>query len=247
MLYFKHPIRFYKVKLLPLLKQFWHFVRSKKRFWLSILIFVLLGLLLLYEYYAGTYEKSHTYILAFIYVISMLFWHVLKIRHWFKTFIDFMGLEQLFSNSGVFRFYVSAGSAFLISSYLLLGSSNADIPPGLQFSIIPVTATLGGLVIAGANNSKLSTPSRNELLRVSQNFIVATLSFIFFTATFSLANIGPQIDPNMFPPGEVERIRFVIYWISIVLFLAGTTLFAVGIIDLSLALRKIKNELLTKR
>jgi hypothetical protein len=226
--------------------RFWNFIKRFKRFWRSFLMAVLFGLLLWYENYTGTYKTSHTYLLSAIYVVTMLFWHIKKFRIWFKWIIDFLGLEKILTATGFFRFYFCLIGAFIISIYLL-GSKDIVIPPGLQFSIIPVTATLGGLVIAGSNNSKLSPVSRNELLRVAQNLIVATISFIFFVATFALANISKDFDPNVLPTTDVEWVKFCFYWLSVVFFFIGTALFVVGITDLSLGLKRIKNELSNKR
>jgi hypothetical protein len=221
--------------------RFWKFIKRFKRFWLSVLLAVLCSLTLLYEWLFNErkLDISHIYLVSVIYVIAMLFWHLKVLRDWFRWIIDFLGLENLKD----FRFIIVIFSASIFSIYLL-GFKNSEIPFGLQFSIIPVSATLGGLVIAGANNSKLSPNSRNDLLRVAQNFIVATISFIFFAASFALANLSPSINPNVPPTNNIETIAFIFFWASVAFFFIGTFLFVIGIVDLALGLKKIKNELL---
>jgi hypothetical protein len=112
--------------------------------------------------------------------------------------------------------------------------------PALQFSIIPVTATLGGLVISGANYSQLTTIQRNELLRVAQKFIVSTVSFIFFIALFSFALVGKRLNLNIFPSNSIDITRWILSWFAVGMFVTGVILFVLGIIDLALALKNIK-------
>ena len=147
-----------------------------------------------------------------------------------------MGLETI----GAFRFMLGSFGGLLLSIYLLLGNSIAVIPPVLQFSIIPVTAVLGGLVISGANYSDITTESRSELLRVAQNLIVATIAFIVFAVLFFLSNIGESIDPNQIPTTQLEWTKFVLFWIALLLFVSGTFLFVVGIINLAIGLNNLK-------
>lgn len=149
-----------------------------------------------------------------------------------------MGLEK----SGAFELIAGLFGGFLLSIYLLLSDAIAVVPPVLQFSIIPITAVLGGLVIAGANYSKISPKHRSDLLRVSQNLIVATIAFVFFAVALSAANVGGEIDPNQIPTTQLEWIKFVFYWLAILLFLLGTGLFVIGIINLSVGLNNLKKN-----
>lgn len=213
-----------------------------KRFWLSLLIAGLFGLILLYQWYLDSLETSHVYSMVIIYALSMLFWHLKKLREWWSDIIDFLGLEKSFTTGGFMRLQISIFGGFMISIYLLLSGENTVIPPVLQFSIIPVTATLGGLVISGANYSKIAPDKRAELLRVAQNLIVATIAFVFFATMLSLSNIGGNIDPNQIPLTSLGWIKLILFWFAVVSFFSGTTLFVMGVINLAVSLKHLKKE-----
>ncbi len=212
--------------------------KIRKRIYLSLVIALLFGLLLVYEWKSGSFQISHGYLIGTIYVLAMLFWHVGKLRAWWSWIVDFTGLEK----SGIFQMWIGLFGGLLISIYLLLSGKNDVIPPVLQFSIVPVTATLGGLVVAGANYSKISLERRSELLRVAQSLIVATIAFIFFAVLFYLADIGGSVNPNHLPSTQLEWIKLLFYWLAVVFFFSGTSLFVVGIIDLAIGLKNLKKE-----
>lgn len=212
----------------------WKFIG--KRFLLSLITALLFGLLLLYDWYADNFKVSHAVLVGLIFILGMLVVHVNKIRDWWRRAIEFVGLET----TGVLRLQISVFGALLLSIYLLLSDAVAVIPTVLQFSIIPITAVLGGLVIAGANYSKITPESRSELLNVAQNLIVATIAFIFFAVVFFAANIGSKFDPNQIPTTQLEWIKLVLYWFALLSFLLGTVLFVIGIINLAIGLNKLK-------
>lgn len=212
--------------------------KIRKRIFFSLIIALLFGLVLVYEWRLGSLEISHVYLMAIIYILAMLFWHVGKLREWWRWIVDFAGLEK----SGIFQLWTGLFGGLLISIYLLLSGKNDVIPPVLQFSIVPVTATLGGLVIAGANYSKISPERRSELLRVAQSLIVATISLIFFAVLFYFADIGGSVNPNNLPSTQLEWIKLVFFWLAVVCFFSGTSLFVVGIINLAVGLKNLKKE-----
>lgn len=208
----------------------------RKRFFISLVTALLFGLFLLYDWWAGNFQMSHAVLFGIIFILFVLFLCVNKIRVYWARITEFMGLETI----GAFRLIVGIFGGLLLSIYLLLSNSIAVIPPVLQFSIIPVTAILGGLVIAGANYSHITPEGRSELLKVAQNLIVATIVFIFFTVAFFLSNIGESIDPNQIPATQLEWMKFAFFWIAILLFVSGTFLFVVGIISLAVGLSNLK-------
>lgn len=216
----------------------WDWKLMRKRFFLSLAAALSFGLFLLYEWWAGNYQVSHAVLFGFVFILWMLFLHVNRIRVRWRGITEFMGLETI----GAFRLTVGSFGGLLLSIYLLLGNSIAVIPPVLQFSIIPVTAVLGGLVIAGANYSHITPERRSELLKVAQNLIVATIAFIFFAVVFFLSNIGDSINPNQIPTTQLEWIKFALFWIALLLFVSGTFLFVVGIINLAISLNNLKKS-----
>jgi hypothetical protein len=151
---------------------------------------------------------------------------------------DFVGLEDAFTTNLFFKLEICGFGAVLISVYLLLSGKNDIVPPVLQFSIIPVTATLGGLVIAGANISKVKE-RRIELIKVAQKLIVATIAFIFFASILFLAG---NIDPSVVPTNQIGWTKYILFWAATFLFYIGTFLFVIGIVDLALGLMNLKKE-----
>lgn len=221
---------------------FWFWEKRRKRkikLWRQSISFVVIALYLVlmldYERASGTFQVSHALLLLIIAVLAIVFWRFRGLR---SRLIDFVGLEGAFT-SMMPKFGICLFGAALISLYLLLSGKTDPIPPVLQFSIIPVTATLGGLVVAGANYSHIKQESRSELLRVAQKLIVATIAFIFFAALFLLAD---GVNPNKVPSTELEIIQFVFFWLAAFLFYAGTMLFILGIIDLAIGLKNLKKE-----
>lgn len=219
----------------------WEICRNQRiRIWREIFYLVTIGLYLVllsdYERKSlGTLLKSNEIFLWIVFALSFIF---ILVKDWWRWFIDFIGLEGPLTIGGIVRLQLSSFGAALISLYLLI-SQNNTVPSVLQFSIIPISATLGGLVVAGANYSKISLELRTKLLKVAQKLIVATIAFIFFAAIFSLAG---DIKPEVIPSTQPEWIKYISFWVAALLFYLGTTLFVIGIFDLALGLMKLKKE-----
>jgi hypothetical protein len=222
---------------------FWFSEKRRKReikIWRQIISFVIIALYFIlvldYERVSGTFQTSHVILLVIIGILTIIFSLSRGLR---RLLIDFVGLEGEFTSSMVPKWEICLFGGVLISLYLLLSGKTNGIPPVLQFSIIPVTATLGGLVVAGANYSHIKQEQRSELLKVAQKLIVATIAFIFFAALFFLAD---DVNPNNLPATGLEAIRFVSFWFAAFLFYSGTMLFIPGIIDLAIGLKNLKKE-----
>lgn len=208
----------------------WRWIR------IPLMTAVLFGAVLLYEWKLDSYEISHGYLLAAIFIVTLAYrW----LRSPLRWLIDFLGLEKEHS---VVKLEGCIFGGFIISIYLLLSSEVNLVPPVLQFSIIPVTAMLGGLVIAGANYSKILPEQRTELLRVAQKLIVATISFIFFAALLSLSEVGGSVDPNILPSSSLGVVKLILFWLAVGLFFSGTGLFVLGVIDLAIGLKNLKEK-----
>ena len=199
-----------------------------------LLTAIFFGALLFYEWKLGSYQDSHLYLLVGFFILTLLYrW----LRGPLKWLIDFVGLEEEHS---VVKMQACFLGGILLSIYLLLGDKMETIPPVLQFSIVPITATLGGLVVAGANYSKILPKQRIGLLRVAQKLIVATLAFIFFAVLVSLSEVGGSVDLNILPSNTLGTIKWVFLWLSVGLFFSGTSLFVLGIVDLAIGLKSLK-------
>jgi hypothetical protein len=220
---------------------FWYWEKKRKRnnkIWRQILSLVMIALyfilLLDYERKSGTFQESHEIFLIIVFILTTVF---SLFQDWWWWFRDLVGMEGEFTSSVLARLQICMLGAALISLYLLLSGQNNVVPPVLQFSIIPITATLGGLVVAGANYSKINLERRIELLKVAQKLIVATIAFIFFASIYFLAG---DVKPNVTPLTQFEWIKYILFWLATFLFYSGTTLFVIGIIDLAIGLKALK-------
>jgi len=124
--------------------------------------------------------------------------------------------------------------------YLLLSGVQKSVPPALQWSIIAVAPTLGGLLLAAASNRRLRKGVHEELISVAQKLIVATVLFIFFTCLFFTVELTGGIDTSSRDLSLMGWFRGGSFWVSAAFFYGGVYLFLVAIIDLVLALRRFK-------
>ena len=123
--------------------------------------------------------------------------------------------------------------------YLLLGSSK-PMPAGLEFNVIIIAPTLGGLVLAGATNSRIKKRAYNELMSVAQKLIVATVLFIIFVSLFFTVQLAGDIKTDSLDFSPMGGFRYFCFYGSVFSFYAGSLLFLLGIIDLVFALRHLK-------
>jgi len=117
-------------------------------------------------------------------------------------------------------------------SEILLGESRVIVPPVLQFNIIIVSAALGGLVLAGATNKRLSDSVHDELIFVAQKLIVATILFVFSTALLFFTELTTT----------TNWLYDICFWLTALCFFPGVILFALGIIDLIIALSHMRQR-----
>jgi hypothetical protein len=142
------------------------------------------------------------------------------------------------------RFLVALVILFILFFYILLGDAQVAVPSTFQFNIIIVSSTLGGLVLAAATISRGKRAKRRELLAVAQKLIMATLLFVFFTALFFIVELIGGIDPDSFEiTSLLNWFRGTCYWSAFVSIFAGGILFSLGIIDLVIALTRMRKRL----
>lgn len=124
--------------------------------------------------------------------------------------------------------------------YLLLSGVQKSVPPTLQWGIIAVAPTLGGLVLAGAGNRRIRKRIHDELISVAQKLIVATVLFILFTCLFFTVELTGGIDTSSLDLSLMGWFRGGSFWTSAAFFFTGAYLFLLAIIDLVLALRHVR-------
>lgn len=217
--------------------------------WAIILIVVIVAILIIAAllitdwWTKGHFEPSDLIDLIIILGAVTLFillavWHSLR-----RRVLDIIG-EDSVEKLSTWRSFVALAILFILTFYILLGDAQVAVPSTLQFNIIIVSSTLGGLVLAAATISRVENAERRELLSVAQKLIVATLLFIFFTALFFIVESIGGIDKYSFEfTTLVNWFRGACFWSAFVSLFAGGILFSLGIIDLVIALTHMRKRL----
>jgi hypothetical protein len=191
----------------------------------------------------GHVDTSSLIIILGAVALFILFTAWRSLRVWALDIIGEDSMEKLMP----WRFLVAIVVLSILVSYILLGDAQVAVPSALQFNIIIVSSTLGGLVLAAAKISRVKSGEYRKLLAVAQKLIMATLLFIFFTALyFTVESIG-GIDPDSFELTNLANwFRGACFWSAFASILAGGILFSLGIIDLVLALRHMRVSTILK-
>jgi hypothetical protein len=217
--------------------------KRKDRFWIALSLCTVLSILiLLYEWLFGSFEWSYAILLFGILVVAVIIKlsGTVRIIKWLISLVGIEEENQIVTFLGFF-------GGILLSIYLLISDPNKSVPPALQFSIVPITATLAGLVVASSNHKDALPQQKLELLRVAQKLIIVTVCFIFFAIFYFLAGVGGNYpDINNWPSGDTEIIKWISEWLAIALFFSGTSLFVIGIIDLGLGVKHLKENIINK-
>jgi len=111
------------------------------------------------------------------------------------------------------------------------------VPEALHINLVMLSATLGGLVFAGASLTRKSDENRKRMLNVAKKFIIATFLFIIFFLVFVLIK-DANIDPFDFSKGGVGYT--IIFWLSALGIYGGSYFFALALVDFVISLRKIR-------
>lgn len=143
---------------------------------------------------------------------------VVNIDNWIEMF-----------RPGFILFLFAMISIYLI--YDILGK----VPEALHINLPILSATLGGLVFAGASFIRKGTADRKRLMNVAKMFIIATFLFIIFFIFFTFIK-DMNVDPFSFEGGVVNTILF---WLAALGIYGGSYFFARALVDFIISLRKI--------
>jgi len=111
------------------------------------------------------------------------------------------------------------------------------VPEALHINLVMLSATLGGLVFAGASLNRKSDGNRKRMLNVAKKFIIATFLFIIFCLFFILIK-DANIDPFDFSKGGFGYT--IIFWVAALGIYGGSYFFALALVDFIISLRNIK-------
>jgi hypothetical protein len=138
-----------------------------------------------------------------------------------------------------YRLFLPMPFAVPFVFYLLLSDTSKSVPAALQFSIIAISPTLGGLVLAGASNRRIKRRAHDELVSVAQKFVVATVAFILCTSLAFFVGLIGDINVNVWDLSLIGFTRGISFWTSAALFYAGAYLFLLALTDLVITLRHL--------
>jgi len=138
-----------------------------------------------------------------------------------------------------YRLFITIFLATPMVFYVLLSGVVKEVPPALNVSVIMVSATLGGLILAGTLNRRSADSIYYKLLSVARRFILATVLFLIFNATyFSIELIG-GIDYKTFEFSTIGAVRALFWWFTVLVFYIAVYIFTLSLIDVVIVLRNI--------
>lgn len=201
-----------------------------------IYLFVASFLILLIDrWQTGSWRTPAIVLVSIIVIIAILYLLLCQYRKAFNK----LGVKKYHLGTAVRLFAVSI-LATLFTIYILHPNPTVTLPPSLQFNVIIISATLGGLVLAGASNRRISRRTHNKFMSVAKNLIYATLLFLVFTALLFWIESTGGINVNESDFSRAGIIRGIFFYGGAISFYAGIFLFSWSLIDLALTLRDIR-------
>jgi uncharacterized membrane protein len=198
---------------------------------LALVIALTFTIILKWETYKDVFGDSLTLaLLAQIVIFITLLRFFPKFRKWIR---DTTGEKPpIQKQRRWYQFIFPTLFAIPFVLYVLLAGINESLSPVIEFSLLAVAPTLGGLVLTAAGNRRLSRRAHIELISVAQKLILATVLLIAFASLFFTANLSESAD--------IEFLYWASFWGSVWTFYPGAFLFLLGISDLVFALRHLR-------
>ena len=130
--------------------------------------------------------------------------------------------------------------ALILSSFVvlyLLFDILGKVPEALHINLVMLSATLGGLVFAGASFTR--SEGRKLLMNVAKKFIVATFLFLIFFVFFTL--IGDKnIAPFSLDFYKNNLAYAILFWIAAVGLYGGSIYFTLALVNLMFSLKAMR-------
>ena len=125
-----------------------------------------------------------------------------------------------------------------VSVYFLGVDPIEGISPALEFGVVAVAATLGGLVLNAGLSSGVSCESlRREFIAVAQKFIVVVILAIIFPPIMWYVDSAGGADLTSFEPSDASGwVLGALLLFGMFSFFAGVTFFIVALVDLVYAM-----------
>ncbi len=190
----------------------------------------------------GLIEKTQVLVVVIFTVVILL---IYEFRRWLRKIItpclNIIGEEIKIprSQSRFFFKYVFVLFFTIPFVFYLLAGGQEKTSSVLDFNIIVIAPTLGGLIFAGAGNRRIKNVARMELISVVKKFIVVTVLFIMFRSLAFTVDLTGGIDVNIFDWTTMGIFRGVSFWTAATFFYVGVFLFLLALVDLVLSLRHL--------
>jgi hypothetical protein len=217
---------------------------KKRKTWIIITVTLLSVALVVADWLMRGYVQLSSLVIMAAFLLSLiLYLNMPLFREKVANILNIIGEdEKVISNRPMWYFLLVPILILVFSFYVLLGNAQITIPPVLQFNIIIVSSTLGGLVLAAATIPRVRNDAYRELLSVAQKLIVATILFVLATALLFLVELLGGIEANSFEWTTRGLFRAVFFWATVICFFPGIILFSLGVIDLILVLSRMRRS-----
>ncbi len=115
------------------------------------------------------------------------------------------------------------------------------VPEALHINLVMLSATLGGLVFAGASfiNKEKDSECRKQLLDVAKKFIIATFLFLIFFVFFTFIQ-DMNIALFKFDFSREGFVRGVLFGIAALGLYGGSIYFTLALVNLIFSLKTIR-------
>ncbi len=207
--------------------------------WLILIIIATSAITLFIEWWqTGIWRKPVMVLVGVIIVLIGIAW---VFRTYGQPVFEKIGVKKQDVQSlfTPLRFFMAGILATLFALYVLLPNPKFTIPSSLQFNVIVISATLGGLVLAGASNRRISRQANNKLISIAKKLIYATILFLVFTALLYWLEATGGIDANIPDYSKEGIIRGTFFYGGAASFYTGIFLFSIALIDLAFTLRNL--------
>jgi len=207
--------------------------------WQILVLFTVSFIVLLIDWWqTGSWRIPAIVIVCLVVVSAILYLYFRK--YWPKILTKFRSEKSQLGTS--VRLFGAGILALLFALYVLIPNPQVALPAGLQFNVIIISATLGGLVLAGASNHRITDETHDRLMSVAQKLIASTLLFLIFTVFLFWVDFAGGINVNAFDLSGEGIMRGILFYSGAISFYVGIFLFSLSLIDLALTLGQIRKK-----
>jgi hypothetical protein len=164
-------------------------------------------------------------------ILTFVLWKLSPIK---KIFGEGKGVKRrtlhYWINSFVVIIFLLPFTFLFFNGFLLQENQISTIA---QISVIGISITLSGVLLSTIRISQITPLKRQELLCISQKFIMVAILSIFSAASLLLIDKGLNgIDIYTFLPNDITNLyRGFLFWFTTPCFYGSLILFIIGLVD----------------